>query len=90
MQDVDNAKLTRLPTRQPTPEGECTLCGKKMDMWDRQEDFKLNYHVGYGSKYDTTIVDVRLCCDCFDKIIDHIAIHGKYDPVVAEYRLINT
>ena len=85
MQGYDNTKDKHPPTHQPTPDGMCTLCGKKMTMWDKQEKFMLNYHVGYGSKYDTTIVDVRLCCDCFDKLIDHISMHGKYDPVVGEY-----
>lgn len=85
MQDIDNARTPPLPTRQPTPDGLCTMCGKKLDMWDEQENFSFSSHIGYGSKYDTTIIDIRLCCDCFDKIIDNIAINGKYDPVVGEY-----
>ena len=85
MQGYDNTENTHLPTRQPTPEGVCTMCGKQLDMWDKQEELCFRSHIGYGSKYDTTIVDVRLCCDCFDKLIDHISMHGKYDPVVGEY-----
>ena len=85
MQNVNTTGLTRLPTRQPTPEGMCTMCGKKLTELDEQENFSFNSHIGYGSKYDTTIVDIRLCCDCFDRIVDNIAANGKYDPVVGEY-----
>ena len=30
----------------------CSMCGKKFDMWDEQEDFCFVRHIGYGSKYD--------------------------------------
>lgn len=48
----------------------CTMCGKEFDMWDEQEGFGFNYHVGYGSKFDCSHVMVDLCCDCFDELMD--------------------
>ena len=48
----------------------CSMCGKKFDMWDEQEDLCFVRHIGYGSKYDMKGLDFNLCCDCFDKIAD--------------------
>ena len=45
----------------------CSMCGKKFDMWDEQEDFCFVRHIGYGSKYDMMGLYLNLCCDCFDK-----------------------
>ena len=48
----------------------CNLCGKELDFWDVQEDFTLHRHVGYGSGYDGEVIKLRLCCECFDHIVD--------------------
>ena len=48
----------------------CSMCGKKFDMWDEQENFCFVRHIGYGSKYDMMGLYLNLCCDCFDKIAD--------------------
>ena len=48
----------------------CSMCGKKFDMWDEQEDFCFVRHIGYGSKYDMKGLYLNLCCDCFDRIAD--------------------
>jgi len=50
----------------------CNLCGKPFDMWDRQENFGFDYHVGYGSKYDLQHITVHFCCSCFDKLLDEL------------------
>ena len=42
----------------------CSMCGKKFDMWDEQEDFCFVRHIGYGSKYDMMglyLVDEQDC-----------------------------
>lgn len=52
----------------------CNCCGKDMDFFDIQEDFTISRKVGYGSKYDTMIIDLRLCGDCFDKIVDGCSV----------------
>lgn len=51
---------------------KCNMCGKEFDMWDEQENFCFTHYVGYGSKYDFNKVDLKLCCDCFDKVMDFI------------------
>ena len=55
----------------------CTMCGKKLDMIDTNGDFSFQHRVGYGSKYDGDIVYLKLCYDCFDKIVDILSIMSK-------------
>ena len=52
----------------------CNHCGKELDFFDRQEDFSIHKQIGYGSAHDGDIVCMRLCCDCFDKLIDECCI----------------
>ncbi len=52
----------------------CNLCGKELDFWDVQEDFTLHRHVGYGSGYDGEVIKLRLCCECFDHIVDECKV----------------
>lgn len=52
----------------------CNKCGKKLDMWDVQEDFSLQRTLGYGSRYDGDTLDLDLCCECMDKLIEECAI----------------
>ena len=58
----------------------CNLCGKKMDMWDVQEGFGFNGNIGYGSKYDGEKLNLDLCCDCMDKLIESCVIAFKNSP----------
>ena len=62
----------------------CSMCGKKFDMWDEQEDFCFVRHIGYGSKYDRMGLYLNLCCDCFDKIADWFLPLCVNDPLVDE------
>lgn len=52
----------------------CNHCGKELDFFDRQEDFSIHKQIGYGSIHDGDIVCMRLCCDCFDKLIDECCV----------------
>lgn len=52
----------------------CNICGSKMDFWDIQEDYTIHTTAGYGSKYDEEEIELHICCDCMDKIIDRCAI----------------
>lgn len=52
----------------------CNICGRKMDFWDIQEDNTIHKTAGYGSKYDEEEIELHICCDCMDKIIDGCAI----------------
>ena len=60
----------------------CSMCGKKFDMWDEQEDFCFVRHIGYGSKYGMMGLYLNLCCDCFDKIADWFLPLCVNDPLV--------
>ncbi len=48
----------------------CNMCGKDFDEFDTQEDFSLRRHVGYGSGFDGSHIDLDMCCACFDKLMD--------------------
>lgn len=50
----------------------CSMCNKELDYFDLQENFRFNHHFGYGSKYDLQKIDIVLCCDCMDKVLDKI------------------
>lgn len=47
----------------------CNKCGKTFDMWDAQENFSIESRIGYGSVFDGSLLSLRLCCDCMDKLI---------------------
>ena len=58
------------------------MCEKDFDEWDTQEGFGLHYHVGYGSEFDGHTINLDLCCDCFDKMMnDYIVPKSKISPV---------
>lgn len=52
----------------------CNRCGKELDFFDCQEDYSIHKHVGYGSKLDYCIVDLQLCCECFDRLVEECVI----------------
>lgn len=56
----------------------CNKCGKSFDMWDKQEDFSIYSTLGYGTKYDGSKLELDLCCDCMEKLIDDC----KVSPIV--------
>ena len=47
---------------------KCSMCGKVFDMWDEQENFCFDRHIGYGSEFDLMHIKFNLCCECFDKV----------------------
>ena len=58
----------------------CNMCGKEFDTWDMQEGFYIHSsYIGYGSKYDGGSLDIDLCCNCMDKIIDACKIFPVTD-----------
>ena len=52
----------------------CNKCGKEMDEFDIQEQFQIQTRLGYGSKYDGDMLDIDLCCECMDKLIEECEI----------------
>ena len=59
----------------------CHMCGKTFDLWDHQEDFCFDHHIGYGSAHDFERIQLNLCCQCFDKVIDWILPQCKHNPM---------
>lgn len=57
----------------------CNMCGKELDIWDKQEDFSIHRHLGYGTKYDESYLDIQICCDCMEKFIDDCAVSPVND-----------
>lgn len=57
---------------------KCNCCGHILDCWDRNCKFELRTLAGYGSVYDGSTIRLRLCCDCFDKLVGHC----KVSPIV--------
>ena len=52
----------------------CNGCGGSLDEWDLQGNFMIHTTVGYGSKFDLSKVHLRLCCKCFDGLINQCVI----------------
>lgn len=55
-------------------ETTCNMCGKKFDIWDIQECFQINRSLGYGTKYDGDSLNLNLCCECMERLIDMCTI----------------
>ena len=53
-------------------------CGKERDLWDRQEEFSIHTKCGYGTKYDGSTIELDLCCDCMEELVDSC----KISPVI--------
>ena len=58
----------------------CNMCGKEFDMWDEQEDFSIHRTCGYGTKFDGDSIQLDLCCDCMEKLVDSCLI----SPVISK------
>ena len=52
----------------------CNVCGKEFNEWDAQENFSIKKRIGYGSKYDMQDLELDICIDCMDKLIDRCRI----------------
>lgn len=62
----------------------CTMCAKKLTIWDMQEPFGFDHLIGYGSSYDMRHIRFRLCCNCFDKVMDWMRPQCRNDPVILD------
>jgi hypothetical protein len=47
----------------------CNLCGKDLNLFDKQENFSIHKEIGYGSEHDGDTLDLQICCECMDEII---------------------
>lgn len=64
------------------------MCGRELDEWDINENLYFERFIGYGSSYDMNIFEARLCCKCFDKILDTILPMFKTNPL-SEYEIVD-
>lgn len=58
----------------------CNYCGRKLDIYDSNQSFRIHTRIGYGSAYDGNVADMRLCCGCFDKIVGECAVTPLVKP----------
>jgi len=52
----------------------CNKCGREMDEFDIQEELSIQSRLGYGSRHDGDMLQLDLCCECMDELIDSCKI----------------
>ena len=52
----------------------CNKCGKEMDDVDIYGELKYVGMMPYGSKYDMEHVEMHLCIECLDELVDSCVI----------------
>lgn len=50
-----------------------------MDIWDKQEEFSIHTRCGYGTKFDGSDIELDLCCDCMEELVDSCKISPVTD-----------
>lgn len=61
----------------------CNLCGKTIDEFMATCDFSVHTLLGYGSRHNGDFLDLDLCPDCADVLIDTLQEKCKV-PVLSE------
>ena len=61
------------------------MCGQPLTEMDILQNFTFTRFVGYGSRYDLSKVHMRLCCGCFDKIMDWVIPRCQQNPITEKY-----
>ena len=59
----------------------CNKCGKTFDFLDTQENFSIRRRMGYGTMYDGDDLELDLCRDCMQELIQNCAV-SPLVPVV--------
>lgn len=57
---------------------KCTMCGKKFDIQDKYADLHFKKKIGYGSVHDGEVLELNLCCKCFDDVVKHLEIECEF------------
>ena len=67
----------------------CNVCGKTVEqVFEGQMVISIHDRVGYGSKHDGSMLDLDICSDCFDKLIDSFyrkMCYQSYEREFLEY-----
>ena len=48
----------------------CNLCGNVIDPMTGRGGIHISEELGYGSKYDMDLLDMEICYECLDRIVD--------------------
>lgn len=48
----------------------CNICGKPFNEYDEEQDFSIVKRIGYGSVHDGKTLELDICCECMDKLIE--------------------
>ena len=57
----------------------CNKCGRQIEYGDRFPGLSYEDKIGYGSKYDGCRIELDLCTDCLDWLIDVCVIDPTDD-----------
>lgn len=59
----------------------CNKCGREFGdvTQDYNENFSIHTQIGFGSKYDRCGLELDLCSDCMDELIDSCVISPVID-----------
>ncbi len=63
---------------------KCNICGEEFDVFDSHENFSINKYLGYGTKYDGDYLNLNICCDCMNKIIEDCKISPTCETEYSE------
>jgi hypothetical protein len=63
----------------------CNYCGKQLDLFDTQNDFTIHRRIEYGSIYDGCVANLKLCCDCFDALVERCKVIPIFEEVQAAW-----
>lgn len=64
----------------------CNVCGQPFTDLDEQEHIGLHTKIGYGSRHDGDTIDLDICPDCFDKLIDGFTEKCAINPMKENYQ----
>lgn len=52
----------------------CNICGEDFDLEDYYNNLGVHTILGYGSKHDGRNLEMDICCQCMDKLIQKCRI----------------
>ena len=61
----------------------CNVCGSIFDVTDEDANIGLHKIIEYGngSKYEGRYIDLDICVDCFDKLIEKYSNRCAISPI---------
>lgn len=60
----------------------CNVCGNTVEqVFENQMLISIHERIGYESEHDGSMLDLDICSDCFDKLIDSFAGKCVINPM---------